>query len=180
MKDWPVPQSMKELQSFLGSINYMSIFISRLSEWREPLQQLAKKNTEFVRMEHHTKVFNSIKDAIRADCLVHIFDLTKPMFNEPNACLQDIGSIFLQSRLNSIQMALKIPPDLRPIAFASKSLSETEKYFSNIEQELFGIVFSVLHFKHYVYYHSITVISDHKPLSTLFQISLQSTTPRLT
>ena len=38
----------------------------------------------------------------------------------------------------------------------------------------------MLHFKHYVYNHSITVISDHKPLSTLFQKSLQRTAPRLT
>ena len=62
----------------------------------------------------------------------------------------------------------------------SKSLSETEKLCLNIKWELVGIVFSVLYFKHYVYDHSITVISDHKPLSTLFQKSLQSTAHRLT
>ena len=62
----------------------------------------------------------------------------------------------------------------------SKSLSRTEKCYSNIEWELLAIVFSVLHFKYYVYDNSVTVISDHKPLSTLFQKSFQSTAPRLT
>ena len=95
IKDCPVPQSMKELQSFLGSVNYMSRFISRLSELREPLQQLVKKNTEFVWTDHHNKAFTSIKDAISADCLVHFLDLSKPIFIESDANLQGIGSILL-------------------------------------------------------------------------------------
>ena len=45
----------------------------RLSELREPLQQLVKKNTEFVWMDHHTKAFSSLKEAISANCLVHFF-----------------------------------------------------------------------------------------------------------
>ena len=94
IKDWPVPQSVKALQSFLGNINYMFRLISRLSKLREPMQQLVKKNTGFVWMDHHTKVFNSIKDAISADCLVHFFDPTKPIFIESDASLQGIGSIF--------------------------------------------------------------------------------------
>ena len=87
---------------------------------------------------------------------------------------------FLQSELNFHPDGFEILPDLRPITFASKSLSETEKCYSNIEWELLGIVFSVLHFKQYVYDHSLMVISDHKPHSTLFQKSLQSNAPRLT
>ena len=180
IKDWHLHQSVKELKSFLGSANYMSRFISRLSELREPLQQLVKKNTEFVGMDHHTKAFNSIKDTISADCLVHFFDQTKPLSIESDASLQDIHSILLQSELHLHPDGLEIPLDLRPITFRSKSLSETEKQYSNIEQESLDIVFCVLHFKHYVYDHSITVISDHKPLSTLFQKSLQSTAPKLT
>ena len=87
IKDWPVPQSMKELQSCLGSVKYMSRFISRLSELRELLQKLVKKNTEFFWMDHHTKAFNLIKDVISADWLVHLFDPTKPICIESAASL---------------------------------------------------------------------------------------------
>ena len=124
---------MKELQSFLGTINYMSRFISRLSKLREPLQQLVKKNTEFVSMDHHTKAFNPIKDTISTDILVHFFYPTKPIFIDSDAHLQGIGSILLQSESNSHPDGLEIPLDLRPIAFVNKSLSETEKHYSNIE-----------------------------------------------
>ena len=142
-----MPQSLKELQSFLGGVNYISRFISRLSELREPLQKPVK-NTEFVWMDYHTNVFNSIKDAISTDCLVDFLDPTKPIFNESDARLQGIGSILLQSESNYHPDGLEITLDLRPMTFASKSLSEIEKHYSNIKQELLGIVFSVLHFKH--------------------------------
>ena len=84
-------------------------------------------------MDHHTKAFNAIKDAISADCLVHIFDPTKPILIEADASLQGIGSIVLQSELNSHPDGLEIPLDLRLIAFVSKSLSEAEKCYSNIK-----------------------------------------------
>ena len=85
---------------------------------REPLQQLVKKNTEFVWIEHHTKVFNSIKDAISTDCLVHFFDPTKPIFIESDAQVYKVfDSILLQSESNSHLDGLEIPADLRPIAF---------------------------------------------------------------
>ena len=85
----------------------MSRLISRLSELREPLQQLVKKNTEFVWMDHHTKAFNSVKDTISTDCLVHFFDPTKPIFIESDASLESIGSILLQSESNSHLDGLK-------------------------------------------------------------------------
>ena len=53
VQDWPVPTNIKELQSFLGSVNYLSKFIPYLSTHRKPLQELLKQSdstnsTEFV------------------------------------------------------------------------------------------------------------------------------------
>ena len=57
IKNWPVPQNVTELQSFLGSINYLSHFIPGLSQLRKPLQALVKKNSEFVWTTAHDKAF---------------------------------------------------------------------------------------------------------------------------
>ena len=46
IKKWPIPQSVTELQSFLGSVNYLSHFIPGLSQLRKPLQALIKKNSK--------------------------------------------------------------------------------------------------------------------------------------
>ena len=51
IQDWPVPTNIKELQSFLGSVNYFSKFIPYLSTHRQPLQDLLKQSavdTEFL------------------------------------------------------------------------------------------------------------------------------------
>ena len=45
IQDWPVPTNIKELQSFLGSVNYLSKFIPYLSTHRKPLQDLLKHSS---------------------------------------------------------------------------------------------------------------------------------------
>ena len=73
----------------------------------------------------------------------------------------------------------EIPNNLHPISYASKTLSETESNYSNIERELLGVVFAVTHFKHFTYGRPVTIISDHKPLVSLFKKSLTSSSPHL-
>ena len=70
-----------------------------------------------------------------------------------------------------------IPNNLRPVCYASKTLTSSESNYSNIE--LLGVLFSLLHFKHFTYGHKVHMIMDHKPLVSLFKKSLISTSPRL-
>ena len=61
IKKWPVPQNVTELQSFLGSVNYLSCFIAGLSQLHKPLEVLVKKNSEFVWTTVHDKSFQDLK-----------------------------------------------------------------------------------------------------------------------
>ena len=70
IKNWPVPQNVTELQSFLGSVNYLSHFIAGLSQLHKPLQALTKKNSENVWTATHDKAFQGLKDMISEDCLI--------------------------------------------------------------------------------------------------------------
>ena len=68
---------------------------------------------------------------------------------------------------------------LKPIAYASKSLSDAEKHYSNIEGELLGVVWAIEHFHHFTFANKVNIISDHKPLHPLFTgKSLVSCSPR--
>ena len=68
---------------------------------------------------------------------------------------------------------------LRPITFASKSLSDAETRYSNIERKLLGVVWAVEHFHYYTFATKINIISHHKPLHPLFSgKSLVSCSPR--
>ena len=82
---------------------------------------------------------------------------------------------------NNIPLTFKdgIPTNLRPVAYASTSLSEAEQNYVNIECELLGAVFAIETFKHFTYGRLTNIITDHKPLTSLFTKCLANTSPRL-
>ena len=77
IKKWPVPQNVTELQSFLGSVNYLSHFIAGLSQFCKPLQALIKKNSEYIWTAVHDKAFQDLKDMVSEDCLIQFYNLQK-------------------------------------------------------------------------------------------------------
>ena len=63
----------------------------------------------------------------------------------------------------------------KPIAFASKALTETKCQYANIEREMLAAVFGVERFQTYVYGWSFTIESDHKPLESISRKNLGDT-----
>ena len=99
---------------------------------------------------------------------------------EVDASKCGIGAAMLQSDpIIKNSSTSEIPDNLHPISYGSKTLSETESNYSNIERELLGVVFAVTHFKHFTYGRPVMIISDHKPLASLFKKSLTSSSPHL-
>ena len=183
IQDWPVPTKIKELQSFLESVNYLSKFIPYLSAHRKPLQDLLKQTSvdaEFLWLDTHTDTFNKLKTAICKDVTLKYFDSSLLIYIECDASKKGIDMVMLQPD-SAIENTSKsdVPNNLRPVFYASKTLTDTESNYSNIEHEMLGVVFSILHFKHFTYGQKVHVITDHKPLITLFRKNLHATSPRL-
>ena len=181
IQDWPVLTNIKELQSFLGSINYLSKFIPYLSTHRKPLQDLLKHSSvdaEFLWPDTHTEAFNKLKTAICKDVTLKYFDSPLPIYIECDASKKGIGVVMLQPD-SAIENTSKsgVPNNLHPVFYASKTLAGTESNYSNIEREMLGVVFSILHFKHFTFGQKVHVITDHKPLITLFRKNLHTTSP---
>ena len=179
IKDWPVPTKHKELQSFLGTVNYLSRFLAFLSDLHAPLQSLLKKDTEFVWTSVHQNAFDQIKLHASNDVKLQFHDCSKPLYTEVDTSKKEIGAVMLQEDSivpNSAKSDDK-PTNLRPTSYASKTLSTTESNYSNTEWEL---LFAVTHFKHFTYSRLVHVITDHKPLVSLFRKSLVDSSSRLT
>ena len=68
----------------------------------------------------------------------------------------------------------------RPIAYASKTLNETQQIYAAMEKELLAVVFSCNKFDFYIYgKQHVTIHSDHKPLETLYKRPINEITIRL-
>ncbi|GFN85683.1 retrovirus-related pol polyprotein from transposon 297-like protein [Plakobranchus ocellatus] len=67
----------------------------------------------------------------------------------------------------------------RPVAYASRALTECETRYAQIEREMLAIVFAAERFSNYIYGREIEVQSDHRPLETITKKSLHTASPRL-
>ena len=182
IQQWPMPMNQTELQSFLGTVNYLSCFLAFLSDLHMPLQALLKKGTEFIRTTVRQCTFDQIKLHVSNDVKLQFYNANKPLYIEVDTSKKGIGAVMLQgdSIVPSRAKSDEIPMNLRPISFASKTLSSTESNYSNIEHEFLGLLFAKTHFKHFTYGRLVHVITDHKPLVSLFRKLLVDSLPRLT
>ena len=183
MKDiweWPVPKDIKELQSFLGAVNYLARFIPHLSALQAPLQGLPKKESEFIWSQNHQLCFDNIKEAVCKDIILKFYDPNLPIFIETDASQNGIGVVLLQPLDSNFTLNESIiPTKLMPVAFASKTLTSTEHKYANIECELLGVVFGVLHFKYFTFGNEVNILTDHKPLVSPLKKSLAACSSRL-
>ena len=77
-----MPTNHKELQSFLGTVNYLSCFLAFLSDLRALLQALLKKDTEFIQTSVHQHAFDQIKLHVSFDVKLQFYDSSKPLYIE--------------------------------------------------------------------------------------------------
>ena len=66
-----------------------------------------------------------------------------------------------------------------PVAYASRSMTDTEKRYAHIEKELLAVLFACTKFHDYIYGQDIVVEMDHQPLVTIVQKPLLSAPARL-
>lgn len=69
--------------------------------------------------------------------------------------------------------------DERPVAYASRSLTDAESRYAQIEKELLAVQLSLERLNQYTYGKRVTTESDHKPLKAIVKKALASAPPKL-
>ena len=97
------------------------------------------------------------------DVTLKYFDSSLPIYIETDASKKGIGVAVLQP-YNSVENTshTEILNNLRPVFYASKTLTMTESNYSNIEHEMLGVIFSVLHFTLYTFHIRQTNTHNHR------------------
>ena len=167
IKEAPEPQNQSELQAFLGLLGYYRKFLPNLSQQLAPLNELLKSEcksakgseSKFVWTANHRDAFNKAKALLSSDTVLVHYDANLPVLLQTDASAYGLGAVI------SHQM-----PDgqEKPIAFASRTLSVSEKNYAQFEKEALSIIFGITKFHKYLYGRPFTIITDHKPLVQLF------------
>lgn len=159
------PKNVKELQRFLGMVNYLGSFIPNLSTETNMLRDLLKKQNSWQWSPMHEQQFTKLKSIIcHTPVLVH-YDVKKQIRMSVDASKDTVGAVIFH--------------DKNPIAYASKSLTQCQENYAQIEKELYAIVFGCKKFHQYVYGKPVYVETDHQPLVTLFKKPLSDVPTRL-
>ena len=159
IKDAPEPQSVSQLKSFLGLLNYYSKFLPNLSVTLYPLYRLLHKDVTFQWTDECREAFQNAKELLQSSSLLVHFDKSKELILSCDASSYGIGAV-LGHKLDD--------GSEKPIAYVSRTLSAAEKNYSQLEKEGLAIVFGVRKFDQYLRGHHFIIYSDHQPLKYLF------------
>jgi RNase H-like domain found in reverse transcriptase/Reverse transcriptase (RNA-dependent DNA polymerase) len=157
IRDWFVSTTLKQTQSFLGFRNFYWRFISHYSELARPQDDLTKKNKKFEWSTDWQKAFDSMKKRFTEEPVLLMPDQSKPFQIKSDTSKVATGMVLTQLDSNG---------DWHPIAFLSKTFSETERKYKIYDRELLGIIWMLKEWRHYIQGsgHTTIVYSDHKNL----------------
>lgn len=160
VENYPIPKTQKDIKAFLGLAGYYRRFIENFSRISQPLTKLLKKNVNFNWTSLQQNSFETLKTLLTNEPVLQYPDFNKLFILTTDASNFAIGSILSQGI---------IPNDL-PVAYASRTLNRAEGNYSTTEKELLAIVWSVKHFRPYLYGQKFKIITDHRPLTWLFNV----------
>jgi hypothetical protein len=153
--EWPVPKSKQDVQSFLGFCNFYHRFIKDFSKIAKPMHGLTG-DVPFVWNIEHQLAFKNLQTAVITAPVLVILNWYDPFRLETDASQFAIGAVLLQ----------QVDDQWKPVAFLSKSLSETQRNYQIYDRELMAIILAFEAFCHYLIRHPlpVEVWTDHANL----------------
>ncbi|UYV84941.1 hypothetical protein LAZ67_X004064, partial [Cordylochernes scorpioides] len=151
------PKNVSEVRSFLGLCSYYRRFIKSFADITGPLNELLKKGKQFSWNDRQEDSFNNLKSALTSEPVLGHFDEAAPIYVHTDASGFGIGSVLVQLRDGCEQ----------PIAYASRTLSKSEKNYSTTEKECLAVVWSISKFRPYLFGSPFSVVTDHHSLCWL-------------
>uniref|UniRef100_A0A3B3RJL8 ribonuclease H n=1 Tax=Paramormyrops kingsleyae TaxID=1676925 RepID=A0A3B3RJL8_9TELE len=178
VREWKMPTDLRSLRASLGFCGYYRRFIKNYSAIVRPLTELTKgyppvrKGRKVKQDQKHyfreaepfgerwdaecTKAFRNIIDCLTHAPVLAFADPWKPYVLHVDASLNGIGAVLNQ----------EYPEGLRPVAFASRKLSSSERRYPIHQLEFLALKWAVVDKYHdYLYGAKFTVRTDNNPLT---------------
>lgn len=164
------PETAAEVRSFLGMINYVGKFLPNLSENTQLLRELTHKDAKFQWTDEHEKAFNILKQQLSDVTKLAYFDIKKTTHLHVDAGPNGIGAILAQEDNTK---------NLEIVAYASTTLTATQRRYSQFEKETLGCTWAIQHFHNYLYGSKFILHCDNLPLVRILENSKSAPNARV-
>ncbi|KII70025.1 Retrovirus-related Pol polyprotein from transposon 17.6 [Thelohanellus kitauei] len=152
--EWETPKNQSDIRSFLGCCNYYHRFIKNMALIAGPLNQLLRKDSDWVWTRDCENAFADLKTALSDIPIVRRPDFTQLFILHCDALNKAVGAVLYQIRDNK----------LVPIAFASNTLNSSQRKYGTVDKECWATVWATRKFRHYLYGQRFQLYTDHNPL----------------
>jgi hypothetical protein len=155
--NWAAPRNVKNVQEFLGFVNFYRRFVPNFANVARPLYNLLRKDNPWQWSASEQGAFDALKAALTSARLLLQPDVRKPFFLECDASDYATGAILSQKDDEG---------KLHPVVFLSKSMAPAERNYNIFDKELLAIIHAFKEWRHLLEGSEapVQVLTDHKNL----------------
>ena len=143
----------------------MAKFLPKLSDVLDPIRQLARESVPWQWTRAQDEAFKTVQNLVTKAPVLAFYDPSSELIIQCDSSQKGLGTALTQNG--------------RPIAFASRALTDTETRYPQIEKEMLAIVYSLHIFHQYAFGRYTVIDSDHKPLESVLKKPLANAPRRL-
>jgi hypothetical protein len=152
--NFPVPTTVKKLQSFMGLASYFRKFIPNFAVKTKSLSDLLKKDSLFKVEDVQLNAIKEVKEILAKRPVLKIFEYGLQTELHTDASKDGYGAILLQ-RCNDDN-------ELHPVSYMSKKTTDAEKRYCSYELEVLAVVEAVKKFRVYLLGQPFKLVTDCK------------------
>ena len=160
------PTSVSEVRRFLGMTGYYRQTIPDYAKIAAPLITLTRKSINWDWGLVQQTAFKTLKNVLQSNHVLAYPQTNKPYGLYTDACDYAVGGILVQEGEDGVE---------RVIQYVSHQRDPTQKRWATIEKEAYAIVYCLQKLRAYLWGARFTILTDHKPLRSLFQNEMANT-----
>jgi hypothetical protein len=164
LREATAPENAKDLHSFLCTALYSSRFMKDLHVILEPLRALTRAGSTWRWTEVEQQAFMQLKEAISTKCMAY-FNTEWNTEVHVDAGPAGVGGVLVQHDPKEADVKNKIGSI---ICFASRTLSETERRYSQCEKEALAAVWGCERFWLYLFGKPFKLVTDNRAVQLIF------------
>ena len=140
IRNMRAPTTVPELRRFMGMVNQLGKFTPNLTHLTQPQRALLAKNTQWVWGPDKREAFTQVKEELSQPTTLALYDSQAPTKLSADASSYGLGAVLMQ----------QTDGRWRPVAYTSRSMTDTERRYAQIEKEALAITWGCEKFSDFI------------------------------